>query len=101
MTPTTELTDRVPVNRVPGLLGAWERYSGRPAPSPKTVANWAWRPERSGFPAPVSTAQYPGPDGKISRRAREYRVSEVLVWWLEYSPQRPGRKPRAGRCRVE
>lgn len=90
----TMLTDRVPVAQIPTLLEPWARWAGRPVPKQKLVANWAWRRELTGFPAPVSERQFTRPNGGMTRSAREYDVTQVLVWWLEHRPRRGGRPRR-------
>jgi hypothetical protein len=78
------------------LFNAFAPFVGRtPAPSKKTIVNWAWERNKSHFPEPVGEVSLGtlGVKGG-SRRANTYDVMEVLIWYLE----RPVRAPNAPRA---
>lgn len=63
------------------IFAGWAMYLRRPTPKLRTVQNWAWEPERSGFPAARGVRAT-----TVSHRpARVYNVGEVLRWYVEYS----------------
>lgn len=66
-------SDRLTLAQLYPVICEWsETVVGRPAPSYKTLANWAWDRQKFQFPEPLTHA-----------RPRTWDVAEVLTWLLD------------------
>lgn len=82
LAPGAGLTGSATLTQLMGpVFAAWAPYLRRVPPSRKTVANWAWERDKTGFPPPLPL---PGAAGGAQR----YAVTEVLAWYCERSAPR-------------